>query len=114
MLAAVNALAPVIHDVKTQDARTPRSNGRTARHPLRAHTRCVLVSLAAAARRDVRSSLLALADRDPSLSRRAVVWTVARKEDVDVEFVREELDGLERAGEIYTVGDGVTAEVRRT
>ncbi|MCD2204432.1 hypothetical protein [Halobacterium sp. KA-6] len=72
------------------------------------------MSHTAAARRDVRSSVLALADRRPSLSRRAVTWTVARKEDVQLEVVQEELDALERAGEIYTVGSGETAEVRRT
>lgn len=113
-LAAVNALDPVIRAVKTHDVHPPTQSGRTAPRTNLFPRGWWFVSHTAAARRDVRSSVLALADRRPSLSRRAVAWTVARKEDVQLEFVQEELDALERAGEIYLVGSGETAEVRRT
>lgn len=49
------------------------------------------------------------------LTRREFVERVASTvDDVDEASVREELARLERQGEVYLVGDGPSAEVRRT
>lgn len=61
----------------------------------------------------IRSALTSLAE-DADLSKRELVERVAHREDVDEENVREALGALVSAGEVYLVGDGDQAEVRRT
>ncbi|MCF2208621.1 hypothetical protein [Halobacterium salinarum] len=50
-----------------------------------------------------------------NLSKREVVERVVSiLDDVEEELVRDELDRLEREGEVYLVGEGDSAEVHRT
>lgn len=70
--------------------------------------------LTARDRREVRRGVLKVADLDAAVPRRELEQTVAREHECATRVVREELDRLEREGEIYLVGSGETAEVRRT
>jgi chemotaxis response regulator CheB len=61
----------------------------------------------------IQSALTSTAE-DADLSKRELVERVAHQEEAPVEAVRNSLHELVRSGEVYLVGDGDQAEVRRT